>query len=40
MSWWDWTKAAGLVLGGLVVGAALGMLVLYGVLVLTYEPPS
>ena len=38
MSWWDWTRAAGLVLGGLLAGALLGVLLLYGMLVLTYVP--
>lgn len=38
MTTWDWIKAAGLVLGGLVVGAVLGVLLLYGVLVITYVP--
>lgn len=39
MSWWDWIKAVGLVLGGLLVGTALGVLLLYGVLLLTHQPP-
>jgi hypothetical protein len=35
----DWIKAAGLVLGGFAVGAVLGVLLLYVVLVATYTPP-
>lgn len=38
MTAWDWIKAAGLVLGGLLVGAVLGVLLLYGVLVLVHQP--
>lgn len=32
MSWLDWTKAAALVLGGLLAGLVLGVLLLYGLL--------
>lgn len=39
MSVWDWVKAAGLVLGGLVVGVLLGILLLYLALVAAHNPP-
>lgn len=39
MTAWDWVKAAGLVLGGLAVGAVAGVLLLYVALVVSYTPP-